>query len=80
MPSRGSWRRPWLVLGAPEPALLAPLAWVVAKHFWRTPPPQASGLLASVRTRRFGETALTFYRQVDPKSADPSAKPEEAAR
>jgi 16S rRNA (guanine966-N2)-methyltransferase len=53
-------------LGAPAtpeaPAILAPEAWVVAKHFWRTPPPDASGLLASVRTKRFGETALTFYR------------------
>jgi 16S rRNA (guanine966-N2)-methyltransferase len=48
-------------LGAPE-APLRPDCWVVAKHFWRTPPPAAVGLLASVRTRRFGETALTFYR------------------
>ncbi len=36
---------------------------VVAKHFWRNPPPAATGLLASVRERRFGETALTFYRR-----------------
>jgi hypothetical protein len=42
----------------------------VAKHFWRTPLPQAVGLLASVRTRRFGETALTFYR--------PAAEPADA--
>jgi 16S rRNA (guanine966-N2)-methyltransferase len=56
-------------------AILDPAAWVVAKHFWRTPLPEAVGLLASVRTRRFGETALTFYRQ-------PAAKPAnaEAAR
>ncbi|MEZ0240027.1 MAG: 16S rRNA (guanine(966)-N(2))-methyltransferase RsmD [Chloroflexota bacterium] len=33
----------------------------VAKHFWRDPP-ASSGLLASVRERRFGETALTFHR------------------
>jgi 16S rRNA (guanine(966)-N(2))-methyltransferase RsmD len=39
--------------------------WVVAKHFWRTPPAQTVGLLASVRTRRFGETALTFYRPTE---------------
>jgi 16S rRNA (guanine966-N2)-methyltransferase len=45
--------------------LLAPGAWVVAKHFWRTPPGEAPALLASVRTRRFGETGLTFYRLVD---------------
>ena len=35
---------------------------VVAKHFWRTPPPARTGLLASDRERRFGDTALTFYR------------------
>lgn len=50
-------------LGAEDPALLSPDCWVVAKHFWRTPPPAVAGLLASVRTRRFGETALTFYRR-----------------
>lgn len=43
---------------------------VVAKHFWRDAPPGRIGLLASVRQRRFGETALTFYRRV--------AGPEEA--
>ncbi len=36
---------------------------VVAKHFWRDPPPARVGLLASERERRFGETALTFYRR-----------------
>jgi 16S rRNA (guanine(966)-N(2))-methyltransferase RsmD len=41
---------------------LAPGARVVAKHFWRDTPPAAVGLLASERVRRFGETALTFYR------------------
>ena len=46
--------------------LLAPGARVVAKHFWRTAPPTAIGLLASERERRFGETALTFYLQRDP--------------
>jgi 16S rRNA (guanine(966)-N(2))-methyltransferase RsmD len=35
---------------------------VVAKHFWRDAPPPVIGLLASDRQRRFGETALTFYR------------------
>ncbi len=43
--------------------LLAPGARVVAKHFWRDSPPAAVGLLASERERRFGETALTFYRR-----------------
>ncbi len=45
--------------GAP----LAPDARVVAKHFWRDRPPDRIGLLASERDRRFGETALTFYRR-----------------
>ena len=48
-------------LGVPGTPLLSAAAWVVAKHFWRTPPPSSVGLLASLRTRRFGETALTFY-------------------
>ena len=38
---------------------------VIAKHFWRDAPPARVGLLASVRERRFGETALTFYRRAD---------------
>ena len=42
---------------------LAPGARVVAKHFWRDRPPAEVGLLASERERRFGETALTFYRR-----------------
>ncbi|MEX1170522.1 MAG: 16S rRNA (guanine(966)-N(2))-methyltransferase RsmD [Chloroflexota bacterium] len=42
---------------------LAPDARVVAKHFWRDQPPAQVGLLASERERRFGETALTFYRR-----------------
>jgi 16S rRNA (guanine(966)-N(2))-methyltransferase RsmD len=46
-------------LGAP----LAPSARVVVKHFWRERPPAKVGLLASERERRFGETALTFYRR-----------------
>ena len=64
-------------LGADGPSLLTPHAWVVAKHFWRTPPQPAFGLLASVRTRRFGETALTFYRPGEDRLA---AEPEEQAR
>ncbi len=43
--------------------LVAPDARVVAKHFWRDAPPERAGLLASDRVRRFGETALTFYRR-----------------
>jgi 16S rRNA (guanine966-N2)-methyltransferase len=45
-------------------APLAPDARVVAKHFWRDRPAERIGLLASERERRFGETALTFYRRV----------------
>ena len=44
-------------------SLLAPDGRVVAKHFWRDAPPARIGLLASERDRRFGETALTFYRR-----------------
>lgn len=66
-------------ISAADPALLSPRAWVVAKHFWRTPPPGAFGLLASVRTRRFGETALAFYRRADPSPSDPAPRPQEAA-
>jgi 16S rRNA (guanine966-N2)-methyltransferase len=54
------------LLGAALDALgphLAPGARVVAKHFWRDPPPPQAGLLASERERRFGETTLTFYRR-----------------
>ena len=41
---------------------IGPGARVVAKHFWKDQPPARIGLLASDRERRFGETALTFYR------------------
>ena len=54
-----------------ERAILAPLerlaarmelgGTVVVKHFWRTPVPEAAGLV-TVRVRRFGETSLTFLR------------------
>jgi 16S rRNA (guanine966-N2)-methyltransferase len=49
-------------LGAAR-APLAPDARVVAKHFWRDRPPERVGMLAVERERRFGETALTFYRR-----------------
>ena len=45
-----------------RPGVLAPGARVVAKHFWRDALPERIGLLRSERSRRFGETALTFYR------------------
>lgn len=44
-------------------APLAPEARVVAKHFWRDRPAERIGMLALERDRRFGETALTFYRR-----------------
>jgi 16S rRNA (guanine966-N2)-methyltransferase len=44
------------------PGVLAADGRVVAKHFWKAAPPARIGLLASDRERRFGETALTFYR------------------
>jgi 16S rRNA G966 N2-methylase RsmD len=43
-------------------AALAPGATVVAKHFWRDRQPQRTGALTRVSERRFGETALTYYR------------------
>ena len=43
--------------------LVRPGGRVVAKHFWRDAPRAQVGLLASERERRFGETALTFYRR-----------------
>ena len=36
---------------------------VVAKHFWRDRPAERIGMLTAERNRRFGETALTFYRR-----------------
>jgi len=58
-------------LGAAEPGgILAPAARVVAKHFWRDAPPPIAGLLASERVRRFGESALTFYRRTGPEPAE----------
>jgi 16S rRNA (guanine(966)-N(2))-methyltransferase RsmD len=50
--------------------LLAPDSQVVAKHFWRDAPPARIGLLASDRERRFGETALTFYRRIAAPTED----------
>ncbi|MFZ5854931.1 MAG: pantetheine-phosphate adenylyltransferase [Chloroflexota bacterium] len=52
--------------------LVRPNGRVVAKHFWRDRPPDSIGLLASDRTRRFGESALTFYRRRSPEAPDRS--------
>jgi 16S rRNA (guanine966-N2)-methyltransferase len=59
--------------------ILTPEAVVVAKHFWRTPPPDSIGLLASFRSKRFGETALTFYRRSDTADESGVTTDEEAA-
>jgi 16S rRNA (guanine966-N2)-methyltransferase len=56
------------LLGAAD-APLAPDARVVAKHFWRDRPPERVGMLAAERERRFGETALTFYRRTSSEEA-----------
>ena len=57
-------------LGGPAgTAGCAPAAVVVAKHFWRAAPPARIGLLGSTRERRFGETALTFYRRAGRREA-----------
>jgi 16S rRNA (guanine966-N2)-methyltransferase len=50
------------LLGDPGAPVTAD-ARVVAKHFWRDRPPDRVGMLAAERDRRFGETALTFYRR-----------------
>jgi 16S rRNA (guanine966-N2)-methyltransferase len=50
-------------LGQGAATWLDPAAVVVAKHFWKDVPPERCGSLARVRERRFGETALSVYRQ-----------------
>jgi 16S rRNA (guanine966-N2)-methyltransferase len=57
------------LLGDPARPLVAETGIVVAKHFWRSSPPERVGLLASGRVRRFGETALTFYQRL-PEGAE----------
>lgn len=49
-------------LGAPAGPLREGATVVVTAH-WRELPPGEVGLLRSVRVRRFGETAITFYRR-----------------
>ena len=55
-------------LGDVELAWLEPSAIVVAKHFWKDAPRDRAGSLERLRLRRFGETALSVYRQ-DPHLA-----------
>ncbi|MGH7308798.1 MAG: 16S rRNA (guanine(966)-N(2))-methyltransferase RsmD [Candidatus Rokuibacteriota bacterium] len=42
--------------------LLSPPALVVAQHLTKRPPDGEAGILRAYRTRRFGETTLTFLR------------------
>jgi 16S rRNA (guanine966-N2)-methyltransferase len=49
-------------LGDPGRGWLVDGALVVAKHFWRDELPAVAGGLSKHRQKRFGETALTFYR------------------
>jgi 16S rRNA (guanine(966)-N(2))-methyltransferase RsmD len=50
------------VLAAPGGPLTGG-AIVVVTAYWREPPAAEIGLLRSTRVRRFGETAVTFYRR-----------------
>jgi 16S rRNA (guanine966-N2)-methyltransferase len=52
------------ILGAPD-GPLRDGATVIVTAYWRDAPPDAAGLLRSTRVRRFGETAITFYRRDD---------------
>ncbi len=61
-------------LGDPSLGWLRPDAIVIAKHFWRSTPPDATGVLRAVRDRRFGETALRHYRPRQPEQEEPVAR------
>jgi 16S rRNA (guanine966-N2)-methyltransferase len=66
----GAWPFDLVVVDPPyaepaAPAVLRPGGRVVVTYFWKEPPPPRAGLLASERTRRFGETAVAFYRRGD---------------
>jgi 16S rRNA (guanine(966)-N(2))-methyltransferase RsmD len=59
-------------LAAPHSGWLDGAALVVAKHFWKGPPPDHVGGLARIRERRFGETALSVYRRASETAAGES--------
>jgi 16S rRNA (guanine(966)-N(2))-methyltransferase RsmD len=59
-------------LAAPGPGWLDEAALVVAKHFWKVPPPDRVGSLTRIRERRFGETALSVYRRASETAAGES--------
>jgi 16S rRNA (guanine966-N2)-methyltransferase len=54
-------------------AWVAPGTIVIAQHPTKQAPPETLGRLTAFRTRRFGETTLTFYRAADapPRHAEP---------
>jgi len=56
-----------LELIAQAPALLCPGGVVVAQHDFRLVLPEAVGACRQVRTRRFGDTSLTFYQLYGPQ-------------
>jgi 16S rRNA (guanine966-N2)-methyltransferase len=60
-----------LHLGDPSRGWLRDDAVVVAKHFWRDAPPERVGDLRRGRVRRFGETALSFYRRDESSPGGP---------
>lgn len=51
------------LLGDPALGWMADGALVVAKHFWRVEPHERRGDLRLEQVRRFGETALSYYRR-----------------
>jgi 16S rRNA (guanine966-N2)-methyltransferase len=56
--------------------VIAPAALVVLEHASRSPPPEVDGLTRT-DTRRYGDTALSFYKPailVPPRAAAPNAK------
>jgi 16S rRNA (guanine966-N2)-methyltransferase len=50
------------LLGSPG-SVLGDGGTAIVTGYWRTLPPDEVGLLRSIRVRRFGETAVTFYRR-----------------
>jgi 16S rRNA (guanine(966)-N(2))-methyltransferase RsmD len=53
-------------------------ALVIAQHFTKRAPAAATGALSAFRTRRFGETTLTFFRGGGYDAPSLSATPDEA--
>ena len=48
-----------------DAALLSERGVIVAQHWTKRPPAAAVGTLTAFRTRRFGETTLTFFRRAE---------------